>query len=55
LTTLAGEHDGVRRLRDLGVPRKGLRTVAERVAAAPYPNPAPVDVDAVTALLERAW
>lgn len=55
LAALAGQHDGARRLRDLGVPRDHLRAVAERVAATPYPNPAPVDVDSVTALLERAW
>jgi alcohol dehydrogenase class IV len=52
---LAALHDGASRLRDLGVPRDGLRVVAERVAAAPYPNPAPVDVDSVAALLEQAW
>ena len=55
LAALAGAHDGARRLRDLDVPRDGLRQVAERVAAAPYPNPAPVDVDSVKALLEGAW
>lgn len=55
MADLAAEHDGARRLRDLGVPRDALRTVAERVAAAPYPNPAPVDGDSVTALLDRAW
>jgi alcohol dehydrogenase class IV len=55
LATLAARHDGARRLRDLDVPRDGLRVVAERVASAPYPNPAPVDVDSVAALLARAW
>ncbi|WP_344255138.1 maleylacetate reductase [Terrabacter carboxydivorans] len=55
LADLAAQHDGARRLRDLDVPRDALRAVAERVAAAPYPNPAPVDVDSVTGLLERAW
>lgn len=55
LADLAAQHEGARRLRDLGVPREGLRIVAERVAAAPYPNPAPVDVESVTALLDQAW
>ena len=55
LATLAARHDGARRLRDLDVPWDRLRAVAERVAAAPYPNPAPVDVDSVTGLLERTW
>lgn len=55
LAALASRHDGARRLRDLGVPREALRAVAERVADSPYPNPAPVDADSVTALLGRAW
>lgn len=52
---LARRHTGPRRLRDLGVPRDGLRAVAERVGARPYPNPRPPAADEVTALLERAW
>jgi alcohol dehydrogenase class IV len=52
---LARGHDGPTTLSDLGVPRSELRTIAERVAAAPYPNPRPPTADAVTTLLEKAW
>jgi alcohol dehydrogenase class IV len=52
---LADAHEGARRLRELGVPRAALAGVAERVVAAPYPNPRPLDVTSVTGLLERAW
>lgn len=53
VAALARGHRGPRRLADLGVPREELRGVAERVAAAPYPNPRPLDADALTDLLER--
>lgn len=55
VAALAGEYDGPTTLADLGVPRDGLRGVAERVAANPYPNPRRFDVDDVCALLERVW
>ncbi len=52
---LARGHRGPTTLGALGVPRDGLRAVAERVAAQPYPNPRTPDADAVTRLLEDAW
>ncbi|MGX4688014.1 maleylacetate reductase [Streptomyces sp. JNUCC 63] len=52
---LARGFDGPTTLRELGVPRDGLRAVAERVAAQPYANPRPPEADAVTRLLEGAW
>ncbi|MFJ9315337.1 maleylacetate reductase [Pimelobacter simplex] len=55
IAALAASYDGPRRLRDLGVPDDGLAAVANRVAAAPYPNPGPVDAPAVLALLRAAW
>lgn len=55
LTRLAGSYDGPTRLRDLDVPEDGLRAVAERVAAAPYPNPAPVAAGPLLDLLRGAW
>jgi maleylacetate reductase len=55
IATLAASYDGPRRLRDLGVPADGLRAVAERVAASPYPNPGATDADAVEAVLRAAW
>lgn len=52
---LAAAYDGPRRLRDLGVPADGLAAVAERVAAAPYPNPGPSGAAAVLEVLRSAW
>ncbi|WP_121438311.1 hypothetical protein [Actinomadura pelletieri] len=52
---LAGAYEGPTRLSDLGVPREDLRGVAERVAAAPYPNPRPLTPDAVAEVLNNAW
>lgn len=52
---LARAHDGPTRLSELDVPRSGLRGVAERVAASPYPNPRSLDVGAVEELLVQAW
>jgi alcohol dehydrogenase class IV len=55
VAALARAHDGPTRLSDLGVPRDELRAAAERVVSAPYPNPRPLTVDAVTDLLNEAW
>lgn len=55
VSRLAGSYDGPTTLRALGVPREGLRAVAERVAAAPYPNPRPLETGEVHALLEQIW
>jgi maleylacetate reductase len=55
IAALAASYDGPRRLRELGVPADGLAAVADRVAAAPYPNPGPVDAAAVLELLRAAW
>ncbi|WP_433466321.1 maleylacetate reductase [Spirillospora sp. CA-128828] len=52
---LARRHKGPTRLSALQVPRDRLREVAERVVAAPYPNPRPPDADAVTELLDAMW
>jgi alcohol dehydrogenase class IV len=52
---LARAHDGATTLGALGVPRGELRGIAERVVAAPYPNPRALDIDGVTALLLDAW
>jgi alcohol dehydrogenase class IV len=46
---------GPANLAALGVPRAGLVEIARRTAAAPYPNPRPVDIEAVTRILEEAW
>lgn len=52
---LAAGYDGPRRLRDLGVPHDDLAAVADRVLAAPYPNPRPVTRNALLDLLGAAW
>ncbi|GGI99051.1 maleylacetate reductase [Streptomyces brasiliensis] len=52
---LARGHDGPTTLHELGVPRDGLRTIAERIAAEPYPNPRRPDAVALLGLLEAAW
>lgn len=52
---LARSHDGPTTLRELGVPRNGLAAVADRVVAAPYPNPRPVERGPLLDLLETAW
>ena len=52
---LAASYDGPRTLRELGVPRDEVSAVAERVVAAPYPNPRPLTVDSVQELLLAVW
>jgi alcohol dehydrogenase class IV len=52
---LAGTFDGPTSLAAMGVPAGDLPGLAERVAANPYPNPRPVDIDSVTRLLVAAW
>jgi maleylacetate reductase len=52
---LAQGVEGPTSLAELGVPRAGLPDIAARVAAAPYPNPRPVEADTVSRLLEQAW
>lgn len=55
VATLAGSYDGPRSLRDLGVPRDGLETAADRVLAAPYPNPRRLSRVELLKLLDAAW
>lgn len=42
-------------LRELGLAESDLERAAEAATSAPYPNPAPVTRDGVTALLRAAW
>ena len=42
-------------LRDLGMPEGGLERAADLVTASPYPNPRPVERDAVLELLRAAY
>jgi alcohol dehydrogenase class IV len=55
VAALAHGYEGPTTLGALGVPRAELPGIARRVAAAPYPNPRPLDVDELTTLLDRAW
>jgi maleylacetate reductase len=56
LCALAEELGAPRALRDVGMPAHGIDAATEAVvAAAPPDNPAPVTVDAVRGLLQRAW
>lgn len=52
---LVEQYDGPQSLAELGVPRAELPDVAATVAAQPYPNPRPVEADAVLDLLEQVW
>lgn len=55
VSDLTARHDGPTTLAALGVPRDGLRAVAERVASRPYPNPRTPEIEPLTELLEAAW
>ena len=42
-------------LRDIGMPAEGLDQAADLAAANPYPNPRPLERDALRCMLERAY
>ena len=42
-------------LRDLGMPQDGLDRAADLAMTARYPNPRPLDRDAIRRMLDRAW
>ena len=44
-----------RSLRDIGMPEREIDRAADLAAANPYPNPRPVERDAIRALIARAW
>jgi maleylacetate reductase len=56
-----GIHDLARRLgapralRDLGMPESGIEQAAEIATRNPYPNPRPIERDAIRGLIARAW
>lgn len=54
LFALARAHGAPTSLAALGMPADGLARAAELAAAAPYPNPRPLERDALRALLQRA-
>ncbi len=52
---LTVRHAGPRSLKQLGMPESGLDRVAELAVSNPYPNPRPLERDAIRTLLQRAW
>ena len=42
-------------LRDIGMPEKGLDRATDLALQASYPNPRPLERDAIRAMLARAW
>jgi len=44
-----------RSLRELGMPEEGIDRAADLASRSPYPNPAPIERDAIHALIARAW
>jgi alcohol dehydrogenase class IV len=55
LYDLAGRLGARLALEDLGMPEDGIALAADRVLANPYWNPRPLELDAIRALLARAW
>jgi maleylacetate reductase len=55
LFDLAGRLGCPRALKDIGMPRDGIRRASELAVSSPYPNPAEVTPDGVRRLLEQAW
>jgi maleylacetate reductase len=55
LYDLERRHGAPTSLRALGMPESGLDRAADLAAAAPYPNPRPLDRGALRALLQRAF
>lgn len=52
---LARRHGAPTSLAELGMPAEGLDRAADLAAATPYPNPRPLERDALRALLQRAF
>ncbi|HSW05905.1 maleylacetate reductase [Aquabacterium sp.] len=52
---LISRHAGPLSLKQLGMPEAGLDRVAELAVSNPYPNPRPLERDALRAMLQRAW
>ena len=55
LYELIGRCAGPRSLKQLGMAASGLDRVAELAVANPYPNPRPLEREAIRAMLQRAW
>jgi len=55
LYELIGRCAGPRSPKQLGMAASGLDRVAELAVANPYPNPRPLEREAIRAMLQRAW
>ncbi len=55
LFDLAGAVGAKRSLREIGMPHDGIARAVELATAAPYPNPRPLEREAMRALIENAW
>jgi maleylacetate reductase len=55
LYDLAAGNGAVVALRDLGLGQRDLNRAADLAVASPYPNPRPIERDAVRSLLDDAW
>jgi maleylacetate reductase len=55
LHALAAQHGAPTSLKSLGMPEAGLDRAADLAASSPYPNPRPLERDALRALLQRAY
>lgn len=55
LVALAARHGAPTSLKAIGMPADGLDHAADLAAQTPYPNPRPLDRDALRALLQRAF
>ena len=55
LFELSGRLGAKRALRDIGMPESGIDRAADLASQNPYPNPRPVERDAIRALIARAW
>jgi alcohol dehydrogenase class IV len=52
---LAARHGAPTSLRELGMPAEGVARAAELAVTTPYPNPQPLQREALRSLIQRAW
>lgn len=55
LFAFAGRLGARRALRDIGMPENGIDLAATLATQTPYPNPRPIEYDAIRDLIGRAW
>jgi alcohol dehydrogenase class IV len=55
LAELAEQVGAPRALRDIGMPESGIAQAAELAVRNPYPNPRPIEREAIESMIRRAW